>query len=69
MKKFEKLSKSEMKNVKGGQFSPPNCTVGSACYDVRGSRGACAANEWVGQPCKCIVGGLWSGSYCQSGNI
>jgi natural product precursor len=31
MKDFKKLSRNEMKNLKGGQPMPPQCTVGSIC--------------------------------------
>jgi hypothetical protein len=34
MKKFQKLSRAEMKNVMGGQPVPPQCNVGSSCVGV-----------------------------------
>jgi hypothetical protein len=34
MQNFKKLSRAEMKNVKGGVGDPPHCTIGSPCNGV-----------------------------------
>jgi hypothetical protein len=48
MKKFEKLSRDEMKNVKGGSLYPA-CLTGRTCYTV--PNGVCSGS--AGITCYC----------------
>ena len=61
MKKFEKLSRAEMRSIKAGLHYPPNCSVGSGCVTVRGNAGLCVAqNPADNTPCPCVPGGIMS---------
>jgi hypothetical protein len=52
MEQFKKLSRAEMKNVRGGEAIPPKC--GQACDDTGGSPSGC--------PSSCNCGIVMSGS-------
>jgi hypothetical protein len=63
MKKFEKLNREEMKNVKGGQPIPPQCNVGALCHGASGgiiTTGVCDPN------CNCTVSNGGAANTCNN---
>lgn len=53
MKKFEKLSREEMKKVMGGHPYPPQCNIGAVCY---GTIVGEITQGYCGDLCECTIG-------------
>jgi hypothetical protein len=64
MKKLEKLSRAEMKNVKGGKL-PPTCPA-TSCTNMLGKQGICSTTSESQTTCACIYENVWDGTtVCQ----
>ncbi|WP_325383666.1 bacteriocin-like protein [Mucilaginibacter sp.] len=56
MKKFQKLSRNEMKRVKGGSDTP-TCPTNTFCITMNGYAGTCSQATQDLQHCPCIGNG------------